>query len=83
MTTQQLVTTKKQREIVGKTLRVLIDEISEDGKWAQGRSYREAPEVDGLVHVKIRKGDSIQPGEFYEVKITQAQVYDLIGEIQK
>jgi ribosomal protein S12 methylthiotransferase len=83
MTAQQKITAKKQREWVGKTLRVLIDEISEDGKWALGRSYREAPEVDGLVNVKIRKGETIQPGEFYEVKITQAQVYDLIGEIEK
>jgi len=39
--------------------------------------------VDGLVNVKIRKGEAIQSGEFYEVKITQAQVYDLIGEIEK
>jgi ribosomal protein S12 methylthiotransferase len=42
-----------------------------------GRSYRDAPEVDGLVLVP---GPPLQPGRMVPVEITGALAYDLIGE---
>jgi ribosomal protein S12 methylthiotransferase len=73
---------------VGKTLKVLIEEAGGDGKSsAWGRSYRDAPEVDGTVCVergegwKKKEGKNILvPGSFVDVKITDSAEYDLFGE---
>ncbi|MCB0825338.1 MAG: 30S ribosomal protein S12 methylthiotransferase RimO [Armatimonadetes bacterium] len=59
----------------GKSIRVLVDEVK-DG-WMAGRSFRDAPEIDGWVYAK---GDA-QPGQFVEVRITEGREYDLIGHI--
>ncbi|MFH1515374.1 MAG: 30S ribosomal protein S12 methylthiotransferase RimO [bacterium] len=64
---------------IGKTLKVLVeDSTKEEGKvYIIGRSFRDAPEVDGKV---LFRGNKL-PGEFVDVKITDASDYDLIGEI--
>ncbi|MCS6918939.1 MAG: 30S ribosomal protein S12 methylthiotransferase RimO [Fimbriimonadales bacterium] len=76
---QQPISLARNQQLVGKTVRVLIESHSEDGKYAIGRSHRDAPDVDGLVYV--RNGVA-QAGEFVDVKITQADVYDVWGELQ-
>ena len=53
MKTQALVSKKIQRTQVGQNLRVLVEFISENGAEARGRSYREAPEVDGEVIIQL------------------------------
>ena len=58
---------------VGSTLQVLVDETSEAG--AVARSYRDAPEVDGVVLVD--DGQELVPGEFAWVRITGATEHDL------
>lgn len=59
---------------VGRTIAVLIDEVK-DG-WSAGRSFRDAPEIDGWVYIK---GE--QPlGEIVEVPITSAGDYDLYSD---
>jgi ribosomal protein S12 methylthiotransferase len=58
-------------------MRVLIEGYSADGKYAIGRSHRDAPDVDGLVYVC---GCTASPGEFVETRITDADVYDVWGE---
>jgi ribosomal protein S12 methylthiotransferase len=74
---------------VGKTLKVLIEEAGDGcGKSsAWGRSYRDAPEVDGTVCVergedwKKKEGKNILvSGSFVDVKITDSAEYDLFGE---
>ena len=64
---------------IGKTLKVLAETNSrEDGKIVTtGRSYRDAPEVDGVV---IFPG-TVEPGKLVNVTITDARDYDLIGEL--
>lgn len=77
MRTQQPLSLARNREWIGKTITVLIEGYSEDGKWAIGRSHRDAPDVDGLVYVRDCK---TPPGEFAEVQIERADVYDLFGK---
>jgi ribosomal protein S12 methylthiotransferase len=57
-------------------LDVLIEEEGSPDRPARGRSVREAPEVDGCVRVA---GTGLRRGEFYPVRITGADAYDLVG----
>ncbi len=77
MKLQQEISSEKNENIMGKTLRVLIDEEeeSEAGRYL-GRAYMDAPEVDGVVFVT---GEGIKPGDFVDVHITGTLEYDLIG----
>jgi ribosomal protein S12 methylthiotransferase len=79
MELQQAISSEKNRCLIGKTLKVLIDE--KDGNNEDifiGRSEMDAPEVDGNVYVK---GKGINPGEFVGVKVTGVTEYDLIGDV--
>ncbi len=76
MRAQQPISLARNREWVGKTMRVLIEGYTEDGRHAIGRSHRDAPEVDGLVYVQ---GCTAPVGTFVQVHITAADVYDLYG----
>jgi ribosomal protein S12 methylthiotransferase len=62
---------------IGQTMTVLIDEISEEG--AIGRSYADAPEIDGVV--VIEDGTDLVVGEFVTVEITDSGEHDLWGEV--
>lgn len=78
MKLQQQISKKRGEEKVGKTLRVMIEgKLPEDDIFI-GRSYMDAPNVDGFVFVHSK--DSYLSGEFVDVKITRAKEYDLVGE---
>ncbi len=78
MKLQQQISKKRGEEKVGKTIRVMIEgKLPEDDIFI-GRSYMDAPNVDGFVFVHSK--DSFLSGEFVDVKITQAKEYDLVGE---
>jgi len=62
--------------MVGYELDCLIDEEVEDGVWA-GRTYADAPEIDGTVFVE---GEGLEPGQLVPVEIVGRQEYDLIAE---
>ncbi len=62
---------------MGKTLDVLVE--GRDNGIAIGRSYRDAPEIDGMVFIE---GDA-KIGEIVPVKITGAMAYDLTGVPEK
>ena len=88
---QQGISLARNQAQVGRTLEVLIEgqgEVEAEGashrgkKRARapailslGRSYRDAPEIDGLVWVE----GEVEPGEMVEVRITGAMEYDLVG----
>ncbi|MGD8244939.1 MAG: 30S ribosomal protein S12 methylthiotransferase RimO [Anaerolineae bacterium] len=74
MALQQPVSLAKNQALVGRTLDVLV-EGRNDGL-SVGRSYRDAPEVDGLVLVQAE----LPPGEIVPVTVIAALEYDLIGE---
>lgn len=80
MQLQREIAREVNRRYLGKELRVLVETRDEKdtGLWA-GRSFMDAPEVDGSVLIRTQK--EITAGKFYTVKITDAQDYDLVGQI--
>lgn len=76
---QQEISRKNNERFLGQTLEVLIEEFDADsGVWI-GRSYMDAPEVDGNVFVKTHQ--KLEAGCFYPVQIESTQEYDLLGRI--
>jgi ribosomal protein S12 methylthiotransferase len=75
MALQQDISLERNQSFIGKTLDVLI-EGQGDGL-SMGRSYRDAPEIDGLVIVE----GIAPPGELLPVRITGALAYDLSGVV--
>ncbi len=78
MQTQLTVSEELSAEKIGQTLTVLCDGYDTVAEIHYGRSYADAPDVDGRVYFKSPK--RIAPGTFCEVKITEALDYDVIGE---
>ena len=76
MQTQASISAAKLAGRVGAVEDVLIDMVSSGG--AVGRTKRDAPEIDGQVHIKGNHGFS--SGQLARVKITGAQEHDLVGE---
>lgn len=76
MQKQAEISQQKLLNKIGKTIEVLIDEI--DGEDIMGRSFADAPEIDGNVFVQSNKKLSI--GDVVKVKIDSAGEYDLWGE---
>jgi ribosomal protein S12 methylthiotransferase len=79
MELQAEISRKKNEALIGTVSRVIVESLDAASGMHLGRTQAHAPEVDGAVYV-MGKGD-IRPGDFVNVKITQAQDYDLIGEI--
>ena len=79
MELQAEISRKKNEALIGTVSRVIIESLDAGSGMHLGRTQAHAPEVDGVVYV-TGKGE-IRPGDFVNVKITQAQDYDLIGEI--
>jgi ribosomal protein S12 methylthiotransferase len=81
MTAQQRISLARNQEQVGKTLDVLVEGNGQltgrKGPVSIARSYRDAPEVDGLVIVP----GTLPPGKMARVRITGAMEYDLMGEV--
>lgn len=86
MELQQGISLKKNQAFIGQTLDILVeghgaaeDENGQeiDGVISVGRSYRDAPEIDGYVIVE----GELPPGEIVPVRITGATTYDLIATV--
>lgn len=79
MALQQEISAEISASFVGRTLRVLVEgRMPEDDVYV-GRSYRDAPDVDGYVFFTADR--DIMSGEFVEVSITGSSEYDLTGEM--
>ena len=79
MLLQQQISAEKTADMVGKTLEVLVEgRIPEEGIYV-GRTYRDAPDVDGYIF--INTDETLMTGDIVKVKVTGAYEYDLIGEI--
>ena len=95
MLLQQEISLERNRLRVGTTERMLVEVLRDDGT-AVGRSAAEAPEIDGLILTKplanlVNKGvagsmatgiEGVEIGEFVNVRITDAEPYDLWGVIE-
>jgi len=78
LTLQQKVSLDLNQRTVGSVLEVLVDEAGDAGEPAVGRSYRDAPEVDGVVYLA---DCNVTPGMVVRSKITGATEYDLEGSV--
>lgn len=78
METQKEISSEKNSLLIGKELKVLVEAV--EGDFYIGRSYRDAPEIDG--EVLIDKNNEIFPGNFYNVKIYDSNEYDLFAKIK-
>jgi ribosomal protein S12 methylthiotransferase len=77
MATQQPISLKKNQAYVGKVVDVLIEQENPSTGELIGRSAKFAPEVDGLVYIQ----GNAQLGKIVPVEITDADIYDLFGEV--
>ena len=77
MELQAQISDKRSRGMIGRTLDVIIDEVDDEG--AVGRSKADAPEIDGTVF--IDNGQQLKPGDIVRARITDADEYDLWGDI--
>ncbi len=79
MALQAQISEEIHKDTEGQTIEVLVEGIEEDGSGLHyGRSYREAPDIDGLVFIE-NPGD-IKPGCFVKVNILQGFTYESVGE---
>jgi ribosomal protein S12 methylthiotransferase len=76
MAHQQAISAARLQLKVGQEIEVLIDEVDEQG--AIGRSYADAPEIDGNVYVNSEH--DLKPGDKVWVRVTDADEYDLWAE---
>ncbi|GBD43319.1 Ribosomal protein S12 methylthiotransferase RimO [bacterium HR40] len=77
MAVQEGISRRRLARRVGQDMAVLIDEVTSDG--AFGRTYADAPEIDGRVFVE--DGEHLKPGEIVWVEITGSDAHDLVGEL--
>lgn len=76
MAHQQAISAHRLATRVGKEMLVIVDEIDEHGTVA--RSFADAPDIDGYVYIDT---DKLQPGDIVNVRITDADEYDLWAEV--
>jgi ribosomal protein S12 methylthiotransferase len=83
MKEQARITRRKNRKLVGRRLRVLLEGKSKQSDLLlEGRAESQAPEIDGSVLINdMPEGAEVRPGDFVNVEITEALDYDLVGRI--
>lgn len=79
MELQQEISYEKNQELIGSIQRVLVEGYLVEDDVYVGRTYRDAPGVDGIVFVSAPY--ELMSGSFVDVKITEANEYDLTGVI--
>jgi ribosomal protein S12 methylthiotransferase len=77
MLLQEEISEQRLKRKIGKTMKVLVDKVNEEG--AIARSSADAPEIDGVVY--IENGQQLKSGDFVEVKIIDSDTHDLWAEI--
>ncbi len=63
----------------GKVYKTIVDGIADDGIFYYGRTYAEAPEIDGVIY--FTSPEELSIGSFTNVRILNSEDYDLIGEV--
>lgn len=77
MQMQQKISAEINETFVGKTIPCIIEAITDDGK-ILGRTYRDAPEIDGVIFIDANN-QVVIPGDIVDVEITCADDYDMYG----
>ena len=84
MAVAEAVSTARLRERIGSTLQVLVDHAPALGRrCGVGRSYADAPEIDGTVRLLPpgRASRTLKAGEFARARIVGTEGHDLVGEV--
>lgn len=79
MALQQEISTERSAQMVGRTLRTIIDRS--EGDYYIGRTEYDSPEVDGEVLIRKDESPELERGQFYNVHITSADEFDLYGHV--
>lgn len=79
MKLQQKISKEINESFIGKEIPCIIEAITQEGT-VIARSYRDAPEIDGLVYIETER--LLVPGDIENVKITCADEYDLYGAVE-
>ena len=79
MELQQEVVFAQAEEMIGREVLVMIEGKVADEDAYVGRTYRDAPNVDGLIFINTQ--EEMMSGDFARVRVTGALEYDLIGEL--
>ena len=79
MELQQEIVFDQAEEMIGREVLVMIEGKVADEDAYVGRTYRDAPNVDGLIFIHTE--EELMSGDFVKVRVTQALEYDLIGEM--
>ena len=75
---QKEISHKINSELIGKKIPSIIETIQSDGL-VIGRTYKDAPDVDGLIYVET--DEVLTPGDIFDVEVTSFSEYDLWGKI--
>ncbi|MEG1559697.1 MAG: 30S ribosomal protein S12 methylthiotransferase RimO [Clostridia bacterium] len=78
MRTARAIAIEQNNKRIGSETEVLIESVG--NKYAIGRSYAEAPEVDGKIYIKLNDS-ALKPGNFVQIKLTAVKEYDIMGEL--
>lgn len=79
MELQQEIAFEQAEDMVGKEVLVMIEGRVADENAYVGRTYKDAPNVDGFIFIHTE--EELISGDFARVKVTGALEYDLIGEL--
>jgi ribosomal protein S12 methylthiotransferase len=79
MAKQQQISAARLQAKVGRTIKVLIDEVDDEG--AIGRSFADAPEIDGAVY--LNGVFEVKPGDLVEAVVEAADEYDLWASLTR
>ena len=79
MQQQQLISERKNNEMIGKTVTAVVEGYDQWGECYFGRTQSDAPDIDGKIF--FDSGERLSVGQFVKVKVTEALDYDLMGEV--
>ena len=80
MTRQHAIASERNRRWLDRTIEVLVEDPGEEGGRARGRSWADAPEIDGAVHLV---GRPAAPGEIVRATVTEVDAYDMVARIEE
>lgn len=81
MELQQKISREINTSFVNKNISCIVEMITDDGL-VVGRTYRDAPEIDGMIYIDA-DDEPVLPGDIIDVKITDADEYDMWGVLAK
>ncbi len=79
MQLQNRISSELNSKRLGKTYKVLVEGVADDGIFYFGRSCAEAPDIDGLIY--FTSSEPLEINDFVEVEILEAGEYDITGEV--